>query len=374
MLRVALKSLFHDKGRFAAATAGVAVSATLALVQIALYYGFLESSSLLISHAHADLWVMARGTRVLESAQPLSGGTRSVVQGPPCVDRVRGVVVGFAPIALESGREDTVQVLGVEPSPEAIVPWDIAHGLPSDLRGPLHVSIDELDLGKLDIRGPILGRQLSIRGERALVTVLTHGIRSFVLTPYIFAELVQARWLSGLMDGQVHYWILNAKQPECLDSIVAAIERHPDLQARRSSDFAASTQDYWVGGSGAGAVLSFGAVLGLLVGSVIVAQTLFSLTRDHLPELATLKALGASREDVMAFVLWQAGFLATTGSVIAVALTYLTAAFGAEAGLILVITPGVLAAGIGSVLIMCVVASITSLRKVLSLSAHEAFK
>jgi putative ABC transport system permease protein len=38
-----------------------------------------------------------------------------------------------------------------------------------------------------------------------------------------------------------------------------------------------------------------GAILGLLVGTIIVAQTLYSSTKDHLNESATLRALGASK-------------------------------------------------------------------------------
>ena len=37
-----------------------------------------------------------------------------------------------------------------------------------------------------------------------------------------------------------------------------------------------------------------GAILGLIVGTVIVAQTLYSSTKDHLNEFATLRALGSS--------------------------------------------------------------------------------
>ncbi len=66
-------------------------------------------------------------------------------------------------------------------------------------------------------------------------------------------------------------------------------------------------------GSGAGSALAFTAVLGLVVGVVIVGQTLYAVTREHMRELATLKALGASDWEIVGFVAWQAGLLAFVG-------------------------------------------------------------
>ena len=66
-------------------------------------------------------------------------------------------------------------------------------------------------------------------------------------------------------------------------------------------------------GSGAGAALAFSALFSLVIGIVIVGQTLYSITREHLKELATLKAMGASRGELVGFVSWQASFLALVG-------------------------------------------------------------
>ena len=49
-----------------------------------------------------------------------------------------------------------------------------------------------------------------------------------------------------------------------------------------------------------------GALLGLVVGTVIVAQTLYSSTKDHLNEFATLRALGSSSGYIHRVILAQA--------------------------------------------------------------------
>src|SRR6185369_11588578 len=80
-----------------------------------------------------------------------------------------------------------------------------------------------------------------------------------------------------------------------------------------TDEFRRITESYWVYGTGAGAALLFSAVFSLVVGAVVVGQTLFSITKEHLKELATLKALGASRAELSAFVAWQASVLAVLG-------------------------------------------------------------
>ena len=57
-------------------------------------------------------------------------------------------------------------------------------------------------------------------------------------------------------------------------------------------------------------MFSFGVVVGLAVGAIIVYQILFADVSDHLPEYATLKAMGYSNRFVSGVVIQQAVILA----------------------------------------------------------------
>jgi len=46
--------------------------------------------------------------------------------------------------------------------------------------------------------------------------------------------------------------------------------------------------------TGAGVAVLLAAVLGLVVGVVVVAQTIYATTMDHIREYGTLKAMGAT--------------------------------------------------------------------------------
>ncbi|MFG6107732.1 ABC transporter permease DevC [Leptothoe sp. EHU-05/26/07-4] len=62
-----------------------------------------------------------------------------------------------------------------------------------------------------------------------------------------------------------------------------------------------------------GKVLNFGAMMGLIVGVVIVYQVLFTDVNDHLPEYATLKAMGFPDRSLVWVVLQEALILAVLG-------------------------------------------------------------
>ena len=64
--------------------------------------------------------------------------------------------------------------------------------------------------------------------------------------------------------------------------------------ARATRQFAVRTMKYWMLETGLGITVVITAVLGLLVGAVVISQNLFALTQEHLPQYATLLALGFS--------------------------------------------------------------------------------
>jgi putative ABC transport system permease protein len=371
---VALRSLLHDRGKLVAAIAGVSLAATLLLVQVGLFVAFLETSSAIVRRIGGDVWVMARGTEVVDNGETLSAGSRAAVLARPCVRAVRGVVISVATMRKPSGALDYVQIVGVERDQRPLVPWALARGLPADLRGPARVAIDEHDLEKLSLPADPLGHGIEVGGRIAVVAALTHGIRSFALYPYLFAELDNARWLAGIAEGQAQYWVAELDHAACAASVIQNVRTHPDLDAHTTEGFASLTESYWVFGSGAGGALAFCAVFSLLVGAVIVAQTLYSITKEHEKELATLKAMGATPGELVAFVTWQASLLALVGGALGAALAAALQTILSSEGIALSLDARVWSLGAIAVLGMCALASVPSVRRVLSVEAAEVFR
>jgi putative ABC transport system permease protein len=79
-----------------------------------------------------------------------------------------------------------------------------------------------------------------------------------------------------------------------------------DNEILSTSDFVKRTIMYWTAQTGMGAALCLTAVLGLVVGTGVIGQTIFANTMEHLAELATLKAMGATRSDLYTVIIGQA--------------------------------------------------------------------
>ena len=131
---------------------------------------------------------------------------------------------------------------------------------------------------------------------------------------------------------------------------------------------------YWSTRTGVGAGFFTTAVLGVIVGFVVVGQILYSGTLQHISEYGTLKAMGAHNSAIVRVILSQAMISAAVGFVVGGGLAL--AGQGRDDGREphralsrdLVITTAVLTA------VMCCLASLLSIVKVLRLDPASVFK
>jgi putative ABC transport system permease protein len=117
-----------------------------------------------------------------------------------------------------------------------------------------------------------------------------------------------------------------------------------------------------------------GAVLGLLVGIVVVAQTIYAATVDHIREFGTLKAIGASNRNIYQVILTQAGISAVMGYAIAIFIAKLLADASAGGLLPLFLPPEVAAGAFLVALAMCMGASLLSIRKATTIDPAMVFR
>ncbi len=374
MRRIAIRSILFDRGKLIASLLGVALASTLGFVQIGLYEGFVRSSSTVIDHVGGDMWVMPRGLNVIDYSQIVSAGPRNLLRSHPCVADVRGLLYGFSWIQRPSGIRSTAIVVAVEPRSGRQIPWGDILGDVADLNEPLRVSVDRTDLEKLELPSYPLGKTFEINSLKVTVSAVTDGIRSFTLNPYIFTSMTNGRRLLGLSENEVMYYVIDLADPRCAANLVQWMKRYPDIEIIDSATWSRETQDYWVGGSGAGAALAFTAILGLFVGGVIVGQTLYSMAKEHLLELATLKAVGARPMELAGFVLWQVAFLASAGVLSGFVLALILRRVLSHVGLSVVVSAGTASLSIVATLIMCLLASVTSLSAVFRVEAAKVLR
>jgi putative ABC transport system permease protein len=97
------------------------------------------------------------------------------------------------------------------------------------------------------------------------------------------------------------------------------------------AEFMDLEREYWNKTTPIGYIFAFGAVMGLIVGLIIVYQILFADVQDHLKEYATLKAMGYTHGYLRNVVLQEAIILAVLGFLPGMGIAHLVFTKGADA-------------------------------------------
>jgi len=369
---LAFRNLFHDRLRFVATVIGIVFSIVLVTVQMGLYLGFGQMVTTMIDHASADLWIMPKGTKCFEDPSLLDTRQRSRALAISGVAEAIPVVIGFADWRTPSGSSTPVFVVGSDLRSGGLEPWNLVEGRIESLSTPNAVAIDRTYFDRLGVSG--LGARAEIRQQSVRVAAVTNGIRSFTTTPYVFMDVDRARVHTGVPSSKATYFLVRAGQ----DADVQQVRRNllaslTDVEVLTPAEFRERSRSFWLFGTGAGAALFAGALLGVIVGTVIVAQTLYSSTKDHLNEFATLRAIGSSRRYIYRVIICQALLSAVIGFGLAYIVGLVVVQMTEASALPIVITPGLTLALFVLTVVMCVVSAIAAIMKVTRIDPATVF-
>jgi putative ABC transport system permease protein len=372
-LIIAIRNLLHDKVRLVVTLTGVVFAVVLIAVQSGLFVGFTSATSTVIDHTDADIWICARGMRNFDVTSPLPLEAYYQALTTPGVLEVRRLVVQFANWKKPDGGTESVEVVGFELPSGMGKPWNVVAGSVDYLSLTDTVIIDEVYKGKLGVEN--LGDSVEIFGHRARVVGFTHGIRSFTTAPYIFCALPIAQTICNLRESKFTYVLVKTSPGVSVETVKRSLLEHVNgVDVFSRAEFSHKTQEYWMFTTGAGLALLIAAALGLVVGVVVVAQTLYATTMDHLGEFGTLRAMGASNGYIHRIIVIQALVSALAGYTLGISISFVIVQFSEKGGASILLPPW-LAIGLFAVTLgMCVGASLISINKVTRLDPVMVFK
>lgn len=131
---------------------------------------------------------------------------------------------------------------------------------------------------------------------------------------------------------------------------------------------------FWGTATPIGIIFTVGTVMGLVVGTIICYQILFTEVTDHMAEFATLKAMGYGSGYFFWLVLYQSLYLTLLGFA-----PGLLAAYGfyrllaQSTGLVMLLTPYRIGLVLGLTLFMCIVSGLLAVRKLWSADPANLF-
>jgi len=354
--KLAFRNLFQDRLRLIATVVGIGFSMALVTIQIGLYVSFERMVTVMIDHTDADLWIVPRGSKSFDDDPSLlDEQQRFRALSLDGVQEAVPLVVGYARWHAPSGATSPIFIVGSGGGEAGLRPWNLVSGDDVSLAIPGAVAIDRSYLDRLETKK--IGDIAEINDRRVEVRQITHGIRSFTTMPYVFVAPDLARTLTGTPPNKASYFIVHlapgANATEIRDSLRTRII---DADVLTPAEFRDRSRTFWVSGTGAGAALLMGSLLALIVGTVIVAQTLYSSTKDHLPEFATLRAIGSSGGYIIEVLTIEALLSAVIGFGLAAGISWVVVGVTAETALPVLMTP----ATTGIVLLLTVLMSIVS--------------
>jgi putative ABC transport system permease protein len=369
---LASRNLFHDRLRFVATVIGIVFSIVLVTVQMGLFLGFGRMVTTVIDNAHADLWIMPRGVKCFEDPSLLDARKRTdALQTAGVADAVP-LIIGFSDWRLPTGSLTPVFVVGIDLKAKALLPWNVVEGSVESLSAENAVAVDTSYFERLGVSK--VGDTAQLRNLDVKVTALTEGIRSFTTTPYVFLNIDRARGYTGAASDEASYFLVRLQPKADLEQVRRnLLSNISGVEVLTSAEFADRSRSFWLFSTGAGAALFAGALLGVIVGTVIVAQTLYSSTKDHLNEFATLRAIGSSRRYIYRVIVWQALVNAVIGFVIAMLIGYAVVQLTAATALPILITPGLIAGLFALTVVMCVGSAIAAIVKVTRIDPAMVF-
>ena len=221
-----------------------------------------------------------------------------------------------------------------------------------------------------------VGDYLEISGRRVKIVGISREAKSLTTAPIFFTSYANARELVGYVKPDETVFILLKVAPGFDPHDVAAEIRqtvdHVDVYTK--AEYSWKTKKYWTFETGMGFGFLLTAVMAFAVGIVIVGQTIYSSTIEHLTEFGTLKAIGAENQHIYQIIFGQAFVSAVLGFAVGMGFTSLTSGVYTKIGLVLLLPPMIIVGVLGATVLMCFLAGFISVWKAMQAPPAEVFR
>jgi putative ABC transport system permease protein len=373
MVSLARRNLLHDRLRFAITVAGVAFAVTLVLVQVGLFMGLLGKATVTIDNASADLWITSRNTPNVDFAHTFPDTAVLRARGVPGVARADNLIVNFMNIQLPSGATEGVLTYALDDFSVWNLPWLVDEGNAADLRRGDFIFMDR----SAELRfGPFAtGEYREILGRRFKIIGATRQAASFTTAPVVFMDFRRAQQIADELREKTCYVLVKLEPGADPQQVAAELRRRlPFNDVHTRADWAAKSKGYWVKSTGLGMSMGVTVFLGILVGIVIVAQTLYTSAVEHIKEYGTVKAIGGSNWDIYRILGEQALIAAFVGFGLGAAISYAMRPVMASIHLTVLLQPPFAAAVFVGTVVMCLGAALFSFRRVAGIDPALVFR
>ena len=306
--------------RLVVALAGIAFAGILMFMQLGFRDGLFDASVTI--HRLFDTDLVLISPRSSSSVSMAGFPRRRLVQAMADPD-----VEGITPVQWnlllwrnpDTKATRSILTLGFEPAdplftdpslaPKAKLLQDRGRVLFDELSRPEFGPVAEWFRGGRTVESEINGKKVRVAGLVGLGT--SFGADGNLLT----SQETYLQLLPNTPPGSIEVGLIRLRAGANADVVVERLKRDlpDDVNVLTKTGFIAFEQDYWRSSTSIGFIFTLGAAMGFVVGCVIVYQILYSDVSDHLPEYATLMAMGYRLPTLLGVVAREGMLLAVFG-------------------------------------------------------------
>ena len=375
---VAVQMLLGDRAKYLGLIFAVAFSTFLMSHQSSIFAGIMRrTTSQIMDVPDANLWVMDRKTQYFDEVKALTDDDLYRVRGVTGVEWAVPLFKGQPRAKALDGNFRVVIMLGVDDATLVGAPRNMVLGSVNDLRRPDAVIIDQVGYEFFFPKQPYqLGKTLELNDHRATIVGIYNSSAPFQNLPVFYSRYSQAITYVGRERNLLSFVLAKAAPGISEAEACRRIEAATGLHAATSSEF--GWQTIWYYFAHTGIPINFGITIGiaLVVGTIVAGQTFYIFTLENLKQFGALKAIGVTNWRITGMILLQALMVAVIGYSIGIGMT---AAFfeitknnldlrGFSLLWQIAVGTG------GTVLLIVILASLMSIRRVLVLEPAVVFR
>ena len=345
---LAWSNLTHDRVRFALFVLGIVFAVVLIFVQLGFRGALLDSQTLLHERLNADLVLVSpnRQALVMRATFPRRRLAQAAAVGgvarvdPLYVDNSFGVLRNADPDPDKRTPSRAIRVIGVDPDAELLNLPELSRERAAVLKVPGTALFDRNsaagDEPGSTVFGPLTpgvstelsGGRVTFVGSFALGPDFTTD-GAMIVSTETFADRLRRPTALGAPLADVDLGLVRLDPGADREAVRAALtkvfaqgEPDPDVEVCTVAEYVAREQAFWLSNTPIGFAFGFGMFMGFAVGLVICYQILSGDVTDHLPEYATLKAVGYTNRALAGIVVQESLILAAAGYAAGFAVSY----------------------------------------------------
>ena len=315
--------LTREKTRLAVAIAGIAFADILMFMQLGFQEALFNGNVRLHTTLEGDIVLINPQSEALLSMETFSQRRLYQALAFEAVESVHPIYVDFTGWKNPQTRQlRNIQIIGFNPGESVFNLPGVQQNL-NEIKLPDVVLFDQ---GSRKEFGPIAadfnsaknittevgGRQIKVGGTFELGT--SFGADGTLITSDLnFLRLFNNQ---NRKRGLIDIGLIKLKPGANTEVVVEQMRKYlPDLKVLSKQEYIDFEKAYWASSTAIGFIFTLGTVIAFIVGTVIVYQILYSEVADHLPEYATLKAMGYTDTYLLLVVFQEALILASIGFV-----------------------------------------------------------